>query len=184
MHYKQEVFTHQYSIVDRFIYHLTYYRTLNEGYTKRRMRNEFWYMTIEAHLFTATMNWCMIFGSDGCNPTHWKQLSLNEQERLAQSFREGLLQEIELDEKHWRRYWKSMINFRNKFVAHRELHFSDPVPNFDTALAVAYYYDRWVRKIISPYTLGEPSLERFAMSLKESATPLVDTLLKTTEECI
>src|SRR5262245_14125825 len=139
MDYKQDIFIHQYDIVDRFIFHLIYHRTLfkaYKGYVESELQNEFWYMTIEAHLFAATMNWCMAFGSDGCNPTHWKHLSLNDREGLAQSFREGLFQEIGLDEKHWRRYWKSMIKFRNEFVAHRELHFSDPVPNFDTALDV------------------------------------------------
>jgi hypothetical protein len=36
-------------------------------------------------------------------------------------------------------YGRSMIRFRNKYVAHRESEFSDPVPNFDRALDVAYY---------------------------------------------
>jgi hypothetical protein len=124
----------------------------------------------------------MVFGSHGCNPTHWTKLSLNEQERLAQSFREGLFQETDLDEERWQQYWKDMTEFRDKFVAHREIHFVPTPPKFDTALAVAYYYDKWVRKIISPDTLNGPSLERFAMFQKESITPLVDKLLGVTEE--
>jgi hypothetical protein len=67
MNYEQDVFTHQYSIVDCFIYHLPYCRTLNKGYTERRLHNRFWHMTIEAHLFAARMNRCMVFGSHGCN---------------------------------------------------------------------------------------------------------------------
>jgi hypothetical protein len=62
------------------------------------------------------------------------------------------------------------------------LDFSEPVPDFDTALIVAYYYDKWVRQIISPATLAEPSLKLFAMSQRDLAAPLVDKLLSVTEE--
>jgi hypothetical protein len=75
-----------------------------------------------------------------------------------------------------------MKQFRDKWVAHRELKpFTDPVPNFDTALAVAYYYDNWVRDVISPHSLDEPPFELFAASLRESVTPLVNKLLRATE---
>jgi hypothetical protein len=183
MHYQRIVFVHQYPVVDRFVQHLICYRAFTNAY-RGRHQNPFWQVTIEAHLFAATNNWCKVFGSDRCNPMHWKQLSLNERERLAQSFREGLFQEIGLDAKHWRRYWKSMIKFRNKFVAHRELHFLDPVPHFDTALNVAYYYDKWVREIISPDILHGPSLESIARDYDHKVTPLAAKLLRATEEFI
>jgi hypothetical protein len=182
MNYDQDVFTHQYSIVDGFVYHLTYYRLLRKGYVDRGLHNRFWHMTIEAHLFAATISWCMVFGSHGCNQTHWKKLSLNEQEALTQSFRDGLFEETGLNEERWQQYWKSVTGFRDKFVAHRELNFSEPVPDFDTALIVAYYYDKWVRQIISPATLAEPSLKLFAMSQRDLVAPLVDKLLSVTEE--
>jgi hypothetical protein len=111
MDYKQDVFVHQYHVIDRFIYHLTYHRILNKGYNERRLRNEFWHMTIEAHLYAATMNWCMVFGSDGCNPTHWKQLSKKQSKELTQSFRDGLFQELQMDEADWHKYWKSFKDF-------------------------------------------------------------------------
>jgi hypothetical protein len=130
-------------------------------------------LTSGAHLFAATTSWCMVFGSDGCNQTHWKQLSLNERERLVQCFREGLFQETGLDEERWQRYWKSVTEFRNKFVAHRELHFSEPV-DFDMAVEVACYYDKWVRQIISPAILVKPPLKLVALSLRDS-TPLVSS---------
>jgi hypothetical protein len=178
MHYDRNVFRNQLPTVNRFVSHLTYYQILNKGYTERRLRNDFWYITIEAHLFAATMNWCKVFGSDDCNPTHWKKLSENQLER----FRKGLFQETGLDEKRWHLYWTSMTDFRNKFVAHRELHFEPTPPNFDTALAAAYYYDEWVRKIISPDTINDPPLAQFRMSLEESVPPLVDKLLGVTEQ--
>ena len=59
-----------------------------------------------------------------------------------------------------------MTGFRKRYAAHREFTFTDPVPNFDPALAVAYYYDIWVRGIISPHTLAEPTLESSALLAK------------------
>jgi hypothetical protein len=140
----------------------------------------FWTLTIDAHLVRATIEWCKVFGSNN-NPTHWKKLSVAQSEVLWNSFLGGLFQATGLDEQDWRQYRKSIVDFRNKFVAHRELHFSEPVPGFDNALAATYYYDNWVRKIISPDKLGEPSLESLARTLKQSLTPSVDKLLRVTE---
>jgi hypothetical protein len=149
MPYDQKVFVIQFPIVKWFVAHLTYYRTLSNGYKEHGLQNEFWTMTTDAHLIRATMHWCMVFGSDS-NPTHWKRLVM-QSERLAKSFRAGLFETTGLDRKYWQQYWKSMTKFRDKYAAHRELkEFADPVPNFDTALAVACHYDRWVRNIISP----------------------------------
>ena len=137
-------------------------------------------LTIDAHLLRATIDWCMVFGSDKSNPTHWKRLSITESKVLYQSFREGLFNATGLDRDTWQKYWESMTDFRNKYVAHRELEFASPVPNFDTALAVAYYYDNWVRRIISHDTFAEPTLESFAISLQRSVVPLVAKLLEVT----
>jgi hypothetical protein len=117
-HYKQDVFMHRYSLVHCFMYHLIYYRTLRKGYTKRGLRNRFWHMTIDAHLNAATISWCMVFGSDGCNPTHWKRLFKGQSEELMQSFREGLFKELHLSKAAWDKYWDSIKDFRDKFVAH------------------------------------------------------------------
>jgi hypothetical protein len=144
-------------------------------------------MDYEKHVFTnqySIVDWCMVFGSDGCNPTHWKRLSKQQSKELTESFRKGLFQELDLDKAAWDKYWHSFKDSRDNFVAHRELNFSRPVPNFDTALDVAYYYDKWVRKIIAPDTLDEPPLEQAAMSQMQSATPLIDKLLRVTKESL
>ncbi len=75
-----------------------------------------------------------------------------------------------------------MIEFRNEYAAHRGLGFGSPVPKFDAVLAVAYYYDWWVREVISPDTFAEPSLEQFALALEESTGPLVSRLLRATKD--
>lgn len=53
-------------------------------------------------------------------------------------------------------------DFRNEYVAHRELNYKKPVPYFDPALEVAYVYDGWIRDIISPDVFEEPPLNEFA----------------------
>jgi hypothetical protein len=181
MDYEREVFIQQFPRVKWFVAHLIYYRVLCKAYRERMLRNEFWTMTIDAHLLRATIDWCMVFGSDS-NPTHWKKLSVTHAERLSQSFYDGLVRKTHLDRAHWREYWRQMTRFRNKWAAHRELEeYKDPVPNFDVALAVAYHYE-WVRDIISPDSLEEPSLESFAEGLKVSISPLVEKLLNVTSE--
>lgn len=71
-----------------------------------------------------------------------------------------------------------MLDFRNKYAVHRELDFNGAVPHFDTALAVAFYYDGWARTVISPDTISEPTLESCARSLQKSTIPLAEKLVK------
>ena len=182
MNYEPEVFRKQFPIVKWFVYDLIYYRALSKSYKEYGLQNEFWTLTIEAHLLRATIDWCMVFGSDTSNPTHWKRLFIIESDARYQSFREGLFNATGLDRDTWQEYWERMTDFRNKYAAHRELEFANPVPNFDTALAVAYYYDNWVRRVISPDTCAEPTLESFALSLHQSVAPLVEKLLEVTRE--
>jgi hypothetical protein len=139
MKYESNVFIEQFPIVKSFVYHLVYYRSLGAAYRKHKLQYEFWTYTIDAHLLQSAIYWCMVFGSHGCNPTHWKHLSKSQSKDLQQNFREGLRKQIGIDWHTWKDYWKDVIDFRSKYVAHRELNFAKPVPNFDTALKVAYY---------------------------------------------
>ena len=86
MGYNPDVFIEQFPLVKRFLYHLLYYRTLHEAYIRNQLQSEFWTHTIDAHLLQALINWCMVFGSDGCNPTHWKKLSLTQSHELQEGF--------------------------------------------------------------------------------------------------
>lgn len=182
MHYEPQVFMSQFPIVKRFVYHLVYYRTLSKAYGDSQLQNEFWTLTIDAHLLQAVIYWCMVFGSDRCNPTHWKHLSPDQCEALRQHFRNGLFQQTEQDQQAWELYRKEIVNFCNNYAAHRALRFSSPVPHFDMALKVAYYYDNWVRRVISPNTFAEPLLKAFALTLAQSVNPLVNRLFEVTKE--
>lgn len=179
-HYEPKVFMSQFPIVKLFVYHITYYRALSKAYHESKLENEFWTLTIDAHLLQATIQWCKVFGSDGCNPTHWKNLSQSQSKLLHESFREGLFLQTGLDQKVWKHYWEEILDFRNNYAAHSALEFSKPVPSFDNALKVTYYYDNWIRKIILPDTFAEPFLESFASNLDVSVKPLINRLIEVT----
>ena len=179
MHYDEDVFMTQFPIAKRFVYHITYYRTLYKAYKNNDLKCEFWTHTIDAHLLQAAILWCMIFGSDGCNPTHWKNLSNEQSEELIHSFREGLPKAIGISWKSWQKYHKNMTDFRSKFAAHRELDYEESIPKFDIALKVVYYYDHWIRNVIAPDIMEEPLLEKSAKNLR-TTVPLINNLIKNT----
>jgi len=181
MDYNSDIFAEQFPIVKRFLYHLIYYRELWAAYHGLQSGSEFWAHTIDAHLLQAANLWCMVFGSQGCNHTHWKNLSKGDTEELQQSFRQGLFEQTDLTSEQWNQYWHDMKDFRDKYAAHRELNYDKPIPDFTIALKVAYYYDRWIREVISPDTLEEPPLEQSSEALKRTVAPLITQLLKKTK---
>ena len=67
LNYNSDVFEEQFPLVKRFVHHLTNYRALHAAYVEYRIQSEFWTHTI-AHILQATINWCMVFGSDTRNP--------------------------------------------------------------------------------------------------------------------
>ena len=176
MGYDLDVFSVQLPIAKLFLYHLIYHRVISAAYKRNRMQDEFWTLTSDAHLLHANINWCMVFGAD-FNTTHWKRLLLGHSRKHEQTFRDGLLLAIEMSADKWLRYWTSMKEFRDKYAAHRELGFAKPVPDFDTAFKVVLYYDQWVRIVISPDTIAEPSLYSFAQSLQKTAVPFIEKLM-------
>ncbi|OIR05799.1 hypothetical protein GALL_119250 [mine drainage metagenome] len=180
-HYNSEVFMTQFPIVKRFVYHVVYYRALLKQYSERQLQNEFWTLTIDAHLLQAVVHWCMIFGSDGTNPTHWKHLSTNQSSQLEQTFRDGLFRETYINQEEWNRYWKEMKHFRDNYAAHRTLNNLCTTPHLDMALKVAYFYDDWIREVISPHTFDEPPLKEFASTLLESTSALAGRLFDATK---
>ena len=181
MEYDVDIFCEQFPIVKTFLYHLTCYRELHRAYQDLGLRSEFWTHTIDAHLLQACILWCMVFGSHGCNPTHWKKLCNQDRENLENSFRKGLFEHIELTQEKWDEYWKDINNFRGGYAAHRELNYSKPVPEFKTAEAVAYYYDEWIRELINPDIFEEPPLKKSVSLMQKRIRPLVMLYLSETK---
>lgn len=172
MEYNVDIFCEQFPIVKRFLYHLTCFRELHLTYQDHNLRSEFWTHTIDAHLLQAAILWCMVFGSHGCNPTHWKKLCDQDLEKLQDSFRKGLFKDTELTQEKWDAYWKDMNDFRGGYAAHRELNYSKPVPQFKTAEEVAYFYDEWLRKVIEPDVFEEPPLKESVLVMQKEIKPL------------
>jgi len=176
MNYDEAVLATQFPIVKYFI---VFSRVARQSYQESQLKDEFWTLTIDAHLLRATINWCMVLGKDN-EPTHWKRL-VRHSEAEIKSFREGLFRTAGLDDQAWSNYWTSMTSFRDKFAAHRELEpYSDPVPDFDTALKVSYHYDNWLRNSIAIGIWDEPPLKQFTENLKKTAAPLINKLFRAT----
>lgn len=169
MHYNPDVFGYQYVIVNEFVQHVAYHRALNERYNSLQLESEFWCATISAHLLVAAINWCKVFGQDGCNVTHWKQVGHRDEEAMQKSFREKVYAETGFNGPQWTQFHEQMCGFRNKFVAHSEIGFSNPVPQFDKALQVAYAYDNWIRDAIAPHILDAERLKNHFVVWKTEA---------------
>ena len=180
--YNLEIFVEQFPLVKLFMRHIVYYREINKACKAIQLKSVLWTYTINVHLLQAAITWCMVFGAEGCNQTHWKKLSEKDCEELQSSFRNRLQEVTGLSLEQWNNYWLEITTFRNKYVAHRELNYDKPVPNFSNAITVALFYDQWIREIIAPDILAEPPLEEFLIKLKSSIVPLIEKLLSVTKE--
>ncbi len=165
MKYNPQIFICQFPVVKNFVYHLCYYRCLHKAYSTCGYASEFWAHTIDAHLLQATISWCKVFGAYGCNDIHWKKLNIEEQNELKTSFLDGLSKSYAITTDDFEDYWKEITDFRNKFAAHTELGFNAPVPSFDKALQIAFFYDKWIRKLIRPDHFAEGDLKLFTENL-------------------
>jgi len=175
MEYCEEVLKKQYPILKDFIYHYISYKELL-SVIEQLKGDEFWIRTTDAHIKTAIMSWCMVFGSDN-NETHWKKLLISDYEIKCKDFRTCILTECNLDSKGWESYWRELIDFRNDFIAHRKLEFDQPTPFLDISFRVAVLFDLWVRKNIEPDYLNFPTLEEQSEKYKTSINKTISTLI-------
>lgn len=176
MKYDADIFSHQFPIVGQFVRQLAYFRAAKPVYNKLNQKSPFWCATIDAHLKIATIKWCNVFGADGCNSTHWKKI-INI-DAVRDSFRKHVLLEVGFSRLEWMCYHKAMCDFRNKYVAHYEMDFSQPVPDFDIALRIAYAYDKWVRDLIHPDVYEGPKLKEEFENWSRRAGLLIEKAMK------
>jgi hypothetical protein len=177
MKYDEELLLKQLPLVKWFIYHLVYYRGLRPH--SKALNSPFWAFTTDRHLSQATIYWCMVFGVRKTNPTHWKNLSLREEDdaELEDEFTKAVLNRTGWTTKdEWTKYWEDMVDFRNKYVVHRD-RFRSPVPQFDKALQVAYAYDEWVRMIF-PGVWEEPPFEQSTEKIKKTVQTFVTSFFE------
>ena len=182
MKYNATVFQHQFPIVKTFLQHAVYYRLASAAYATYQVKDEYWVATINAHCLQAIINWCMVFGADGCNATHWKNLATTDGKYLLDDFRTQCLATLQITPKGWHEYWGQMTSFRNEYAAHRQLDSSCPVPALDTAFRIAHFYDKWIRKVILPDVFDEPSLHISEAKFTSNAKPLIEALMNQTKQ--
>jgi len=183
MKYDPEIFRNQFPIAKEFVFHLTYYRALHKAYSESGLKSEFWKYTIDSHLLQAAIKWCKVFGSHSHNETHWKKLNPDDEKEIRDCFIDSLNKSQGIDLKQWEVYWKEMTDFRNKYVAHTEIGFTAPVPDFTKAMNIVLFYDTWIRKIISPDYLAEGSLKLFSENLaKKIEQPLKHLVIGTAKK--
>ena len=175
MAYTFEVFSHQYPVVVFFMQHLGYYRGL-QGRTASLMgHREFWASTTNGHLKLATLAWCNIFGSRA-EDLHWTKTPAGDiVPQAQQDFRNMVLAKTGFTKEQWEAYRKEMVDLRGKYVAHLDLYepFDRPLPLFDPALQVAYAYQEWVRELIRPILLNQPTLSSLYEQCRAEASSII-----------
>ena len=140
----------------------------------------FWASTTNSHLKLATLAWCNIFGSRA-EDLHWTKTPAGVIVLQAQQdFRHMVLAKTGFAKEQWDAYRKEMVELRGKYVAHRDLYepFDRPLPRFDPALQVAYAYQEWVRELIRPVSLNQPTLSSLYEQCKAEASSIIDTKQK------
>jgi hypothetical protein len=118
MTFDRQLFAIQFPIVKHFVYHVVYYRVLSKIRHDHQLKNEFWALTIDAHLLRAspTGAWCLV----------QTQKTLTGRSSLRQIkmwytavFATGYFASTKLTQETWLEYWTSVVDFRNKYTAHR-----------------------------------------------------------------
>lgn len=180
-HYSQKVLLRQYFAIEQFLYHLVCFRTINKKIHGSQINHSFWIATNDAHILQASILWSMVFGNENTSQIHWKKLLTEKAEEREKEFRSGLFFSLKIDANSWLEYWKEMKHFRDNFAAHRALKFDEPVPKFNMAVDASFYYDDWVRKIISPDTLDMPKLSRRIEIYESDVSRLLENLFESSK---
>lgn len=143
MNFNESVLDEQLEILKSFLCHYSSFRYLNEKFDNlcRFGSQEFWKYTIDAHYFQLINLWCMNFGTDE-NEIHWKKLGLDG------DLKPITLSNIELSEKDYNLYWKSLKDWRNMYSAHRVPGFKEKTPDLKIARMVVFIYEDWVERNI------------------------------------
>ncbi|MFC5651999.1 hypothetical protein ACFPYJ_23340 [Paenibacillus solisilvae] len=173
--YNEKVFKEQIHILRDFLYHYSSFRLIHEEFDNliKFGSQEFWVFTINAHYFQAINLWCMVFGTDK-NETHWRKLGLNE------DFKIKILDSLNLNNEDYYSYWNSVVEWRNKYSAHRVPGFLEPTPDLKLARKVALLYEDWVSTNIDDVISFSLELyeEEFKEQLRNSFKDLLSPLSK------
>lgn len=135
-------------------------------------KQTFWIMTLNLLFDTASLEWCKVFGSFN-EGTHWTNLVPKNQH---DNVRRRLLDAIGFTQKEWEAYHGTIVDFRNKMVAHHDLNASvTRYPDYDPALRASDFIFSELRGRADPEFLGgiPSSLDVWSRSVVNNMTPIV-----------
>lgn len=121
---------------------LAYYRAGWRG-QRIRVQRQFWINANGGFLNTAVLEWCKLFAErDGQH--HWRSI-VNDHSAFA----DGLYAYLRISKKEFKNYAKSVLRYRNKFVAHLDEECVMHIPHMRLARkCAAFLYD---------YLLNDPT---------------------------
>ncbi|NMP37329.1 MAG: hypothetical protein GX051_04285 [Clostridiales bacterium] len=157
MDYNIEILIDILPLIKDFLYHLASYRLINAYLDSLPGEREFWVYTCNAHLETATLAWCMVFGSDS-NETHWKKIFKGYNENAKKLFLTYLQAESSIAEDDFQKYWDDITTFRNNFIAHKAS-YKEPVPNFDSACTIVFCFSSWFHQQFENNCINFPNFK-------------------------
>ncbi|MCE5343059.1 MAG: hypothetical protein LLF96_05635 [Eubacteriales bacterium] len=178
MEFGEKVYKHSYRLWKDFIYHYCTYIELYNNFDLLKGDVEFWVYTTDAHFQMAIIRWCMIFGSDS-NDTHWENLQLDKDK-----FKKRLLLELQITPEEWQRYWESMKDFRDKFVAHRSIEAIPSAPFFIIALKAVLCLENWVREELQTNTFEEKNKVIFYINSTRPLSEIMESSKKAIKNTI
>lgn len=177
MDYKVNVFQRTYPVLTDFIYHYIIYKEMMCELENTVSVAAIWNRTCDAHIKVAASSWCMIFGEATSNPTHWKNINFGGKENAEDLFINRLLLDLELTKSELRKNVKEVLDFRNKFVVHREIKFNEPTPNFKVAYDIALTFDKWAREMIYPDRFDGPEFEELIEAARSTIRKNINDLI-------
>jgi hypothetical protein len=139
MNFNESVLKEQYEILRQFLFHYSSYKCLHSKFEDlcKFGSQEFWVYTINAHYYQSINLWCMVFGANS-NDTHWKKLGLEGE------LKPTILPKLELNEEDYDLYWNRVVEWRNKYSAHRVPGFLKDTPDLKIARTIVFIYEDWI----------------------------------------
>ena len=132
-----------------------YYRKINDASNLiDGPRKSFWIHTANTHAMMSVVEWCHVLGNDCRSKIHWhntaprKGISEDGEKICNDNYKSEVRHALRLpynwSNKELRKYVESVIRFRNKYTAHRDVGNFCPLPHLDKAYIIANAYLSWV----------------------------------------
>ena len=123
----KEVVEAQMTLLCNFVHSLAFYRTIRQDYDRIEDNKKFWTHFMNSCYLRAITDWCIVFGANN-NEAHWKKTAKNKNEEFKSEIRPMIYSAAEISQNKWKEYHKEVVDFRNRYAAHRNIDYKDNVP--------------------------------------------------------